>query len=333
MLKLSTKQIFTILFKFVLTIGIISWLIYSNFDSCLVALNKIDFYYLIIPVILYLIIVTASAFRWYLFIRIQKINLSFSYILNLTARSFFFSLIIPLGAISGDIFKMGYLLKKCHKNDRLTILSTVIIDRLTGMIGLFIVGVCMFSLLFRDIAGMGFYIKNILYFILIINIIGIVATVIFFNHRLLEKTFFIKHLFQVGDKITKGFVSEILKVMDRYANSIKTLIYGITISIILGQSLSSLILCFIAIGIASSFFSFSSFLFAISFGNTAGFLPITPSGIGTRDMIVNKILIGLDYSQIDAIAVPIIYSAIILIGNIILGLSFFVPLENKDIKN
>ena len=88
------------------------------------------------------------------------------------------------------------------------------------------------------------------------------------------------------------------------------------------------ILYFIAHGIHASFIAIKPLIFAVSLGNTAGLLPITPSGIGTRDAVVKSILTAGGFFEGDAVAMPLLFSALILIFSIFGGL-FFVLSKRK----
>jgi uncharacterized membrane protein YbhN (UPF0104 family) len=68
--------------------------------------------------------------------------------------------------------------------------------------------------------------------------------------------------------------------------------------------------------------SFKTVIVASTIGNTAGLLPITQSGVGTRDLFMITLLTAGGFSKGVATATSIIYTAVILSFNLLGGLFF-----------
>ncbi|MCP4103069.1 MAG: flippase-like domain-containing protein [Lentisphaerae bacterium] len=332
MISLGYKKTFIILIKFLITSGLIFWLLRGNYENFKSMLLGIDSIWFIGAVVLYLVTIFSNAWRWHIFIRIQKINISFLSVLILSARSLFFSLVIPLGAISGDVFKIGYLLNSNKKGERLTALSTVLIDRFFGMIGQFVLGVLMALVLYSEISKTNTNAMYLMLILFLVSMAGLACGAALLIHRKLERFFVFRGLFQFGDKITKGFVSRLSDIVDSYVCRKKEMFYAVLISIFPIQVVSGVILYFIACGIKADPAYIAPLLLAMSFGSTAGLLPITPSGFGTRDIVIKTILISFGFTVSSAIAIPIIFSAIMLLVNIFLGIGFLIPLHKGKLQ-
>ena len=61
---------------------------------------------------------------------------------------------------------------------------------------------------------------------------------------------------------------------------------------------------------------------SVMIGNTAGLVPITPSGVGTRDSVVKTLLMAGGVSPGNASVMPIIFTMIILAFNALGGIFF-----------
>jgi glycosyltransferase 2 family protein len=78
------------------------------------------------------------ASRWRLLLRAQEILLSFRRAWDLTMIGFLFNVAIP-GAVGGDLIK-GYYITRASSGRKTHAAMTVVMDRVTGLIGLFFVG-------------------------------------------------------------------------------------------------------------------------------------------------------------------------------------------------
>ena len=153
----------------------------------------------------------------------------------------------------------------------------------------------------------------------------------YYFHRKLEKVRLFAWGINTADKYTKGFISRITDILDVYSNSQKTLLKCILIGVVFIQINMAIILYFIAYGIHASYIAIKPLLLAVSLGNTAGLLPITPSGIGTRDAIIKSILTAGGFLEGDAVAIPLMFTAFIILFSLFGGL-FFILSKNKKTR-
>ena len=328
-MKTKLKSLFFFILKSTIAIGIIYWLIHSNYSDFSKVLRNIDVYWLIGAGILYLFALLASALRWLLLLRILQINVKFFEAFSLTMQGTFFSLVIPGGALGGDLVKTGFLVKRTPKGKKLEATSTIFMDRFLGMFGQFSIGVVMGIACLPLIAKMDELTKIATLLLIVLSALGLIAGVAILFHRELERIKLFAWGMNFADKMTKGFVSRIAEILDVYRKAKKTLFKCLLIGIFLIQLNICLILYFIALGINSSFVAIKPLILATSLGNTAGLLPITPTGIGTRDVIIKSILTAGGFFDGDAVAIPLLYSSLLILFSISGGL-FFVLSKNKN---
>jgi uncharacterized membrane protein YbhN (UPF0104 family) len=67
----------------------------------------------------------------------------------------------------------------------------------------------------------------------------------------------------------------------------------------------------------------------VTIGNTAGLLPISISGVGARDAVIEAVLSAGGCPVGDALAIPIIYTALIILYNFSGGIFFIIDSRQK----
>lgn len=316
--------------KIIIAGGIIYWLVSDHYEEFIHVIRNVDYNWLLFALIFYIISQVAAAFRWFLLLRVQKIRVSFFEALSLSMQGTFFSLVIPGGALGGDVVRTSFLLSRTPKGTKLAATSTVFMDRFTGMFGQFSIALIMGFFCIYDIKSMDRVSQFTVLLILAISVLGIIIGIIFLIHRELEKFRIYCYLKKIGDKWTKGFVSDATDILDVYNRSKKTMINCVLIGAIFIQLNMSLILYFIAKGIHAANITIKPLIFSIAVGNTAGLLPITPSGLGTRDAIVKTVLANGGFTQGDSIAMPLLFSSIMLFVGLLGGLFLIFHKKNKE---
>ena len=328
-IKNSIKIFLFFVLKIIIAVGIIYWLVHGNYKDFVKVLHDIDPFWLVGAVILYFVVMLASALRWFMLLKLLNINVSYFEAFSLTMQGAFFSLVIPGGSLGGDLVKTGFLLSRTPKGRKLEATSTVFMDRFLGMFGQFSIGIIMGILCIPLILKMDSLTKVTTLILILLSFIGILAGVAILYHRKLEKIRLFAWGIHIVDKYTKGFISRITEILDVYATSQKTLFKCMLVGAIFVQINMAFILYFIAHGIHASFIAIKPLVLAISLGNTAGLLPITPSGIGTRDAMIKSILTAGGFVEGDAIAIPLLFSVIILLFSLLGGLFFVFNKKKK----
>ena len=323
-LKLFSKLKSTVwlIVKFAIALSIVGWLISSNYHSFIKAIKNIQISWLILGFIFYGLVQGAGTLRWYLLLKIQGIKVSFFETLSLTMQGVFFSLVIPGGAIGGDLVRTGFLVSRTPKGNRLAATSTVFMDRFLGMIAQFSIAIIFAFFFIPQIKSMASAPRLTILLILTVSMLGLLIAFGLCLHRYLEKIPGFSHLIKISNKFSKGFVSEAMEIMDVYNGSKMTMIRCVIISIFLVQLNMSIILFLIAKGLNCPDISILPLILSIAMGNTAGLLPITPGGLGTRDAVVKATLTAGGFSSGEAVAIPLLFS-IIMVSVYLLGGGFF----------
>ena len=72
---------------------------------------------------------------------------------------------------------------------------------------------------------------------------------------------------------------------------------------------------------------------AVAYGNVASALPVTPGGLGTRDAVIKTMLTAWNVPERAAVAAMVVYTATLLLTDLLGGLAFLLPPEEKRRKH
>lgn len=263
--KLKFSLIF--FFKFFFVSILIYYLVSNNFidfKTILVKL-KFDLFTFLIILVLFFSTFFLASLRWYLLLRSINFKIDLKKIFEVIYISNFFNTIL-LGGYGGDIFRVYYISKSSDFN-KFKLMTTVLIDRFVGLIGLLSVGLFFFILIF-DFSKL-----NHLIFTLDIKT---------FFFIILLLIFFLLFFYLILKKLNKNF----LNLKDIFL-SLKKHLFIIVVSYLLSIILF-LITNLIVYFIANKFFSFEISAFQIYFSNSLSILfnilPLTPGGIGIGEL-------------------------------------------------
>jgi uncharacterized protein (TIRG00374 family) len=139
------KQIFWTLFKCGLGIGLLAYVIWSNWSypapgdpgKTLGLVNVLDAEVHVLPLVLALAVCSASVLltfvRWYILVRAQGLPFTLPNALRLGLIGYYLSTFLP-GSVGGDIIKATYIARE--QSRRTVAVATVLIDRAIGLVGL-----------------------------------------------------------------------------------------------------------------------------------------------------------------------------------------------------
>lgn len=123
--------------KVVFSVGILVYIFTRVVDlgDLWANLREASVSYLVAAIVVYLLVQSLSAYRWYLLLKPLDIEIGFPKILSLYYLGMYFNFFLP-SAIGGDVFKVYYLNKETGRLSAST--ASVFLDRDVGMGGLLI---------------------------------------------------------------------------------------------------------------------------------------------------------------------------------------------------
>ena len=324
--------------KILVTAGIVAVLVWSSkkhgtFDG--VDFSGLNWLWLAAAFLLYLVHLFVNAWRWRLLLAYRAIPCSLFSAFSLTTQSFFFSLVMPGGAIGGDVIRAGFLAYRVPKGQKFDGVFTILMDRFTGMIGIFLTVFLALPFAWRYLDGTDPRAKVLTFALLGASAAGLLAAAVIFLHKQLEKTAFFRWGEDLGAKLTRGFSTKLLNALDSYSGAAKEIVWCVIASI-LGVNFV-LGLCFYCVCLAFSASLaplFAPIVAAITVGNIAGLIPLTMSGIGLRDYFVVAILgaalAELPGCDVAALAPTLVMTGVIIAGGLFGGFFFLFDSAYKN---
>ena len=198
------KKMMPPLLKLLIAGAIVAFLIRSNSEGLAATFRSIHPFWLSAAFALYALHIFANAWRWHLLLKAQRIECSLREAVSLTMQSFFFSLVIPGGAIGGDLVRIGFLTAKVPKEQKFDGAFTILIDRFTGMIGIFLVALLMLPFVWKSIAGVSGIIETFIRILLAGSVCGILAAFVVFGHKKLEHFRLYRAMKALADRFSGG---------------------------------------------------------------------------------------------------------------------------------
>ena len=327
------KKTISVSLRFFIAALIIFFLTKGKKKLIIQTINSISPVWFAAALLLFAVSFLVCVARWHSLLKIQKINLSFVDTLILSMQGLFFSLVIP-GAVGGDLVKAGFIAAKAGEGMKTKAIFSILIDRIIGLLGLFLLAAFLGILCFKQIAEFANSAKIIIFVLIAGIILGIIGAGIIFFHRTLERIYFIKQIIALADKYTRGFPSLLMEALDGYKKSSVKIILWIIVSAVFVHSAQGLALFCLISGTSDNFQKVHYVLLTSSLANAVGALPLTPSGLGTRDMEITSLLRLSGMNQEKSISIAIMNTGLIIIFNLIAGISLLHigGKKNREVK-
>lgn len=262
--KLITKLIITLILLYI-------FLLKTNISEIIDNISQISFKSIILVVLLFFLAHFINTLKWLFLLPRYKYIL----LIKFNFIGLYYSLILP-GQLSGEVIK-AYKLGK-GKTDAAKVAASVFIDKITGIIGLLIVGILGIIFTNREIP------KSIVYTSLFMVCVCF-AVLIIIRINTISNT--IKcFLCYISKRITffNNLVLQFLKLIEAWKDYAKSIKY-ITINIIIGiiYQLIAVYIHYIFANELGIYLNFLDWCWIYGIVSIALFLPITIGGIGLRE--------------------------------------------------
>lgn len=261
-----------------------------------------------------------AAYRWYVLLHHIRVPLALSVVLRLALIGQFFNLFVP-GGVGGDLIKMFYLRKEAK--DRFAEAAlTVLLDRIVGLVGLLFVALLAMGLnpgLLRDSRP---EMRAIQIVVLLAASGALFVSLIFLLWPYLGRTF------PPSERVRAMVPERVLRVLERVAQAFSLL-----------RSAPSAVLKLLILAMFGHFFatfgtwmigqgtggveqvSLGSFLLITQLSNLVAAVPITPGGLGGRDLAMSFLLNLCGASTTAQGAVPLVTTALLIVWSAFGGLA------------
>ena len=269
-----------------------------------------------------------GAYRWGTLLAVQGIRLPYWTLLQLTWVGTFFSQLIP-GAVSGDLLKLAYVAKS-KKGIGTEVFLTIVMDRVVGVAGLFLVaslGGLLFLTKHWEVAMASRVVGLSLLIVFGGGIASLIGLIIIVYHKWFMKWNLVARTVDWFDHHLPSFITSIVKRLcdgaDLYKNAKKTLFSAILLSMMIHASLGNGLFC-VGRALGERNISYSAYFMSTQIGNAVTLVPATPGGLGLRDSVSSACFEALDVAPSDKTgAIPVVNSMLVvlwaLVGAVCLG--------------
>ncbi len=271
-----------------------------------------------------------GAYRWIALLRVQGVHLGYGLSLKLTIVGHFFCSVIP-GAASGDLLKMGYVLKYSQGRGTEAVLS-IIVDRILGLAGLIVIGNAASAYMLirhRDLV----LTQPLLAMTIAIIFAGAVGlavlyAVLLFRARLMHWRPCAALAGWGARRLPAGIVAIFSKLatgLDLYRAQPIALLNALGISVVVHFILGVALFC-IGRACREEHMAFIHYLLGTQISNVSALIPLTPGGIGMRDAVTAALFTVFAATPANVVgSIPVINSLLTLcwaaVGAAILTLS------------
>ncbi|MFM8571168.1 MAG: lysylphosphatidylglycerol synthase transmembrane domain-containing protein [Pirellula sp.] len=302
----------------VLILGAIVWWVVARFpknDWDLLVQQPKNWWLLLLAVILVIFANLISFWRWHRLLLALQVPISLFETIRLGFLGVAFNT-VSAGSVGGDLFKAIAAANK-SKDRKTEVITSVLVDRAIGMLGLVMVAAISTSLagnLSTQLAG----IRNAAWALSVIGIVGILSVVILGKALPLD---WLKKIPLAGDKIYK-IAQACLIFQNRPELALAMIAKSLCV-----HSLATTALWIISSALYSDAAiqpTVSEHFLAIPPALLAGTLPITPGGIGLQEVWIDLLFkqIPSVSSQFSGLIVATMYRAVTLIVALIGGLIY-----------
>jgi uncharacterized protein (TIRG00374 family) len=245
---------------------------------------------LLLTLLIYFIVIGISTWRWMLLNKTQGIALSYQQTILPTYLGIAFNNLLP-GGVGGDFFRFYFLNKACPAR-KSTVMLSILLDRITGLMGIFI-AVFLVSILNYNAFSQHKFILYFVYFCLLpcVGIAGIYLASLLLPAQV-GVSAWLSARFPAENKWSRLFLS-LLDTIRIYRNAKKTLVQCLLASFII-QVFIAVTCMLIARMIHLPAIPLAHYMLAIAVTQLVNLIPITPGGIGVGEMAFANVLMLLN---------------------------------------
>lgn len=228
--------------------------------------------------------VIMGSFRWYLLLRGVDIKANYIKVMILHSIGLFFNTAMP-GAVGGDIIKAYYVIKDNSIQTKTPAALSVLLDRVLGIMGLFILGLTSLILNFTTLWHNPL-LKPIASFIIMFCICTLIFFILVFMPIKNQNNFILKI---TSDKIfCLSILKKIYLALRSYKNKPWHLINALLLSIVI-QTATMLIYIKITEKLNNIHVSIIEYATIFPIGILTTAIPITPGGLGIGHVAFEKL--------------------------------------------
>ena len=299
----------------------VGWVVVSSRIEPAAELARVDHGLYLAAFLVYGLGFVAASWRWYLLLHHIRVQLPFFTVLRLALIGLFFNLFVP-GGVGGDLIKMVYMKKE--SGDRYPqALLTVFLDRLMGLGGLLLVALLAIAGNPAAFASSSPEMKGIMGVVGLAAVGGLLFGIAFLIWPLLSRWASGPAASLAGKlpPAVSGAAAKIVEALNLLRAAPLKLV-GLLLLSTVGHLSAALGVFLVARGLGvGAELTFPECMLATTLANLVASIPLTPGGLGGRDVVTKLLLTAAGAPLAAAGAVPVLVTVLLISWSLIGGLA------------
>ncbi len=300
---------------------LIRWVVVRSGIDLENVFRTVDRGYLFAAFSVYGIGVLLAAWRWNLLLVHIGVRLGFPVVLRLAFIGLFFNLFVP-GGIGGDLIKMVYLKRESGNRFPQAVL-TVLLDRLLGLAGLLLVAVISLGLNRALIEGSSPEMKGALLMVALASGGALVGGILFLLWPMLSRVGSSRfaHLLARLPHTVASVGKRVVEALHLVRAAPGKLV-GLVMLSIMGHLTGTVAVYLVGLGIgAEKYLSFVEYVLATQLANLVAAIPLTPGGLGGRDIVMDVFFRAAGAPPQISGALPVLVTVLLVAWSLVGGLA------------
>jgi len=273
---------------------------------------------LLAGLLLYGLAILLTVVRWQWLLIVQGFHVPFRALLRLSLIGVFFNLAIP-GSVSGDLVKMGYIASRAGDRKAESVL-TILVDRVLGVLGLFIVASVSVGCALPLIWGLDERYQALRLAALTValgSVVGAIGVLLVeFRSVLVRQPGLSWVLTRLGELLPakgRALLARLVTALDLYRCHRGTIAKGTLLAVAV-HCLLALDLYAVGKALGEKALGLHHYVITASVANAVASIPLTPGGVGTRDKTAAAFLSAFNAAPAEkAGSIPVVLSLVLVV--------------------
>ena len=332
----SRKAFWKSFLKLLLKLGIaallIAWVVGQDGRGLLESLRRMNPLWVVLCFCAQLTQMVLTGVRWKWLIA-DDLHVSWYEVMRLTFIGLFANMFIPAGAVGGDVVKAAMLAARVEKGRRVEATVSILVDRIVGVGGLFLLVLLFSGILFGKVMALPLAARSVALVLTGVSLAGCAVIVVLVFQDFIFRWRAAGRILQFADRWMRGIPGGIVRSVAAYRGRWRVLVGTTLLSGLVLHPLLMLAIFFPLYGGMHQLPPVEETMAAVAYGNVASALPVTPGGLGTRDAVIKTMLTAWNVPERAAVAAMVVYTATMLLTDLLGGLAFLLPPEEKRRKH
>lgn len=288
MKSVRLTDVLRLIFSLAVAVWAINWVVASTGANLGFEFRRAGYGWLLLGLLLTAMGTLLVAYRWSLLLALQDVKITQWDAFRLTMIGIFFNL-FGLGGVGGDVFKMYYVQAQAGNRKEEAILS-ILVDRIIGLLGLFVVALLTLPFVWLDLLHANPAIKSMVGFVVLISVGGGGGVSLLLTRDYWLPDGFKNSIKALGRRLPEKLARLVLRLIrsvDLYRKQLPTICKTLIISVFV-HSLATISVICIGNAFHITGIDMRHYFLAVQVGNTLSAVPITPSGLGSRDLVIKQ---------------------------------------------